>query len=346
MTDPHSSSPDFSSFLSARYLAWSVGLSLLGIGLVTWFTWTPGILASISPKRLPGLAIAVAVTLLRTLFSALRIRQLAENRISFAGALRVSLTWDFSSGIMPSWVGGAPMAAIALTRERMKIGEASAIMLFATLLDQLFFALAIPSMLLLSIGWKVFPPGMGHAGTIAAITVFAFILAYAMLLAYGVLFDPSAIKRLAARLGRFAWMRRRQPALEKLAADLEQGFLDIRSKPRGFLRRSYLFTFMMWLCRIALPAIVVLSFMPARVDLSFLRSMAMNIGGLVLPTPGGAGGMEGLFALFLGPLMIRPGFLGICIFLWRFISYYISIGCGLAVVLWYLRAVSKPVKMP
>jgi len=89
--------------------------------------------------------------------------------------------------------------------------------------------------------------------------------------------------------------------------------------------------------RALLPTIVILSLLPAPEILSFFRSMAMNLAFLVIPTPGGSGGVEGLFVLFQGPLIDRVAFVGLAVFLWRIISYYISIGFGMAVTTWYFN---------
>jgi uncharacterized protein (TIRG00374 family) len=255
-----------------------------------------------------------------------------------AGAARVSLAWDFSSGIMPSWIGGAPLAAVAMTREKLNAGESAALMVFATFLDQLFFVFTIPLLLLASIFWKVFPPGLGHAWTLATILAFVVILGYASLLAFGVLVNASIIRRFLNRVTDFGPFRSKKETVLGVAEQLQQSAESLKVRPRRFLWRSFMFTSLVWVCRMALPIAVLLSFMPADPWLSFLRSMAVNFGGLLMPTPGGAGGMEGLFAVFLGPLMIRPGFMGLVIFLWRLIGYYLSIGAGLVVVFWYMRA--------
>jgi hypothetical protein len=94
---------------------------------------------------------------------------------------------------------------------------------------------------------------------------------------------------------------------------------------------------MSWLCKIALPVIVVLSLLPANEILLVLRSLAMNLAFLVIPTPGGSGGVEGLFAIFLGPLIDRKAFIGLAVFVWRIITYYVSIGVGIMAMLWYVN---------
>src|SRR5690625_6152812 len=70
--------------------------------------------------------------------------------------------------------------------------------------------------------------------------------------------------------------------------------------------KAFLLSTMSWLCRVAFPVIVVLSLLPADEILLILRSLAMNLAFLIIPTPGGSGGVEGLFVLFIGPLIDRP----------------------------------------
>jgi hypothetical protein len=94
---------------------------------------------------------------------------------------------------------------------------------------------------------------------------------------------------------------------------------------------------MSWMCKVALPVIVVLSLLPGPEVLLVLRSLAMNLAFLVIPTPGGSGGVEGLFALFLGPLISRTSFIGLAVFTWRIITYYISIGLGIIAASWYVN---------
>jgi hypothetical protein len=94
---------------------------------------------------------------------------------------------------------------------------------------------------------------------------------------------------------------------------------------------------MTWLCKIALPVIVVLSLLPADEVLLSLRSLAMNLAFLVIPTPGGSGGVESLFAIFLGPLIDRKAFIGLAVFAWRIITYYSSIGLGIFAMIWYVN---------
>lgn len=335
------------SFISFRYLAISISLSVLTMAAVIYYTYTPGILTHLAPKRMPGLFIALVVSFLRVWFTAAKFRVLSEGMISWLGSFRIVLTWDFTSAVTPSTIGGAPMATYAMTKEGLKLGEATAIILYSVLLDQIWFALAIPILLISGIFYQVVPPEAGLIGEASMLILYTFLLCYAGLLAYGVLVNPAAIKKVVKFVFRLPFLNRWEEKISAEAENLESYAHQLRKKPPSFLLKAFFFSTMSWLARIALPTIVILSLLPAPEILSVLRSLAMNLAFLVIPTPGGSGGIEGLFVLFQGPLLfmspslismaVRESFIGLALFLWRVISYYITIAIGMAATTWYIN---------
>ncbi len=304
---------------------------------VIWYTYTPGVLENLAPKRLPGLFIAVLVSFLRIWFSAAKIRFLAEKQMSWLASFRVVLAWDFASAVTPSTIGGAPMATYAMSKEGMRLGSATAIVLYGVLLDQIWFAIAIPILLIAGVFYEVVPPEIGLIGEASMILLYVALLSYAGLLAYGVLVNPSAIKKVVLVVFKLPILRKHREKVAVEAENLEGYAHQLRKKPPSFLFKAFFFSTISWLCRVALATIVVLSLLPAPEILSVLRSLAMNLAFLVVPTPGGSGGIEGLFVLFQGPLISRQSFIGLAVFLWRIISYYISIALGMFATTWYIN---------
>lgn len=325
------------SLLSRKYLIISISLSLATMAGVIYWTYTPGVLEHLAPKRLPGLVIAVVVSLLRVWFSAAKIRFLSEKKLNWFASVRVVLAWDFTSAVTPSTIGGAPMATYAMTKEGLKLGDAGAIILYGVLLDQLWFAMAIPILLFAGIFYEVVPPEVGLVGDVSMGLLYVGLLSYAGVLAYGVLRNPAAIKKVVKVVFKLPVLRKMSDKIEVEAENLEQYAHQLRKKPFSFLMKAFFLSTMSWIMRIALPTIVVLSLLPAPEVLSVLRSLAMNLAFLVVPTPGGSGGVEGLFVLFQGPLIAREGFIGLALFLWRIISYYISVGLGIMATTWYVN---------
>ncbi|MEQ8524646.1 lysylphosphatidylglycerol synthase transmembrane domain-containing protein [Gracilimonas sp.] len=312
-------------------------LSLATMAGVIYWTYTPGVLEYLSKSRLPGLIIALVVSLLRVWFSAAKIRFLSEKKLDWYASVRVVLAWDFTSAVTPSTIGGAPMATYAMTKEGIKLGDSGAIILYGVLLDQIWFALAIPILLISGIFYEVVPPEIGLVGDVSMGLLYLGLLSYAGLLAYGVLVNPAAIKKVVKFVFKLPFLRRMSDKVEEEAENLEEYAQQLGQKPLSFLLKAFFLSTMSWLARIALPTIVVLSLLPAPEVLSVLRSLAMNLAFLVVPTPGGSGGVEGLFVLFQGPLISREGFIGLAVFLWRIISYYISIGLGMMATTWYVN---------
>lgn len=324
-------------YFSKRYLFISIGLSLAGMGIVIYLTYTPGVLEHLKPKRLPGLFIALVVSLLRVWFGAAKIRYLAEKMLSWMQSFRIILTWDFTSSVTPSTIGGAPMATYAMSKEGLTLGQSTAIILYGVLLDQLWFALSIPILLIAGIYFNVVPENIGMVGEASMFLLYAGLLTYAGLLAYGVLKNPAALRKMVNWVFKLPFLRRWQDKMAKEAEHLEEYSHELRKKPKSFLLKTFFLSTMSWICRIALPTIVILSLLPANEFLSLLRSLAMNLAFLIMPTPGGSGGVEGLFAIFQGPLIDRKAFIGLAVFLWRIISYYISIGLGMMATTWYIN---------
>lgn len=323
--------------ISKKYLIFSISLSVLTMAGVVWYTYTPGILDYLAPKRLPGLVIALVVSFLRVWFSAAKIRFLSEKTISWWGAFRVQLSWDFTSAVTPSTIGGAPMATYAMTKEGLKLGESTAIILYSVLLDQIWFAIAIPILLFAGIYFDVVPPEVGFLGEASMLVLYVALLSYATVLAYGVLINPAAISKIIKWVAKLPFLKSYRDNIDREALNLEQYAHQLKAKPLRFILQAFYYSTMSWLARIALAPIVILSLLPAPELLSVLRSLAMNLAFLVVPTPGGSGGVEGLFVLFQGPLISREAFIGLALFLWRIISYYITIAFGMMATTWYVN---------
>lgn len=326
-----------SSLISTKYILISLGLSVLGMAIVIYMTYSPGVLEHLRLKRMPGLVIAFGVTMLRLWFVAAKIKFLAEGELSWMGSIRVALTWDFASAVTPSTIGGAPVATYTMSKEGMKLGKSTAIVLYGVLLDQFWYALAVPILLVAGVWLEVIPPEIGFVGAATMVLIYAGLLLYGGLLAYGLLVNPASIKKLLKSVFRLPFLRKFNDKVSEEADNLEEYSHELRGKSSKFLLKAFYLSTMAWLCRVAIPVIVVLSLLPADEIMLVLRSLAMNLAFLVIPTPGGSGGVEGLFAIFLGPLIDRKVFIGLAVFVWRIITYYISIGLGIIATTWYVN---------
>ncbi len=323
--------------ISGKYLALSIMLSLFSMGVLIYLTYSPGLFDRLYWNRTPGLFIALFVVGLRSWFLSAKIRYLSEERLSWIASLRVVLCWEFTSSVTPSTIGGGPMATYVMTREHLSLGQASAIVIYGIMLDQLLLVIVIPILFMIGIYLPVVPENAGWSGHGAMFVIYIILLSYALFLTYGVFRNPAVLKRTVNVVFSMPLLRKYRFKIAREAENFEAYSHEMRKKPRSFLYKAFALSTLAWLAKVWLPSIVLLSFVPADVLLSFMRSMAMTMAGMFMPTPGGSGGLEGLYALFQGPLMERREFLGIAVFMWRLISFYVLVGTGLMAMSWYLN---------
>ncbi len=317
--------------ISWSSLAWPVLLSLLvlfGIGLLTY---QPGTLGSIARSINYGvLAGAVGVLAVRVLFSGWRMRLVSQGHLTFRQAVRGQLLWDFASMISPSLIGGGPLAAVLMSRDsRMPVGQVTSVMLFVMLLDQVWFAFAIAILVGASVFINVYPDALGWAGSTFFTLFFLGMLAYTGLFAWATLVRPQVLKTLVRGLTSLRLFRRFRHRADMEMENLLERAALLRSASVGFFLHGFITSVLIWMCRYLSLLMIVWS-VHEGLDKTvfFFRSMAMLTGSLLIPTPGGAGGIEGMYALFFSGLM-PIGLLAPTLLAWRVLAYYVFLGIGL-----------------
>ena len=315
---------------SWKTLFWPLLLSLLALGAIAAFTFEPGAFWTFARKVNPLLlGAACFMAALRVFVGGWRFRFISHGRLGWGEATRGQLAWDFLSNLTPTAVGGGPVAIIYLARDQnIPVGEASAFMLFSMVLDQLWFALSIPLLLGASAFIDVFPAAAGRIGHWTFFMTFAGLMIWAMLFAYATLVRPRLLQRLARWLFSFRLLQRFRPRVVQEATRFAERARSLRAESAGFYLKSMLLTLGVWIGRYLLAVLVIWSVYPALdLVLATLRSAALLFCGLLMPTPGGAGGLEGLYALFFGPLMPQT-LMAPTLLVWRFLGYYVFLALG------------------
>ncbi|MCB0719650.1 MAG: flippase-like domain-containing protein [Bacteroidetes bacterium] len=326
---------------SIRNLAISLVLSAAVLAYVAYRTWEPNAFESVRNSfsyLFAGLALVTVV--LRFLLGGLRLRQASHGRFSLRDGIRGQLAWDFFSNVTPSVVGGGPFAALYMSRQtKASPGESTAIFLFLMFLDQIFFALTVPLILGAALFMPVFPTSFGTVGTSAFAAYFIGMMVWVVLFGYTTVFKPELLERILKRVFRFRFLSRFQDRVVEEAAAMRERAKVLRAESAAFFGKAFLLTCASWLVKHFLVIFVLLAVTrPVDPILVTLRSMAMTIGALVMPTPGGSGGMEALYAFFIGPL-IPKATIAPTMLMWRVLGYYIYIALGAVLTLSFVRTV-------
>ncbi len=316
--------------LPFKNILWPFLLSLVVLILIGYSTFEPAAFKQTLSGINSGFLIATAImVILRVIFGAWRFSFISRGKLNFIKGLRGQLAWDFFSNVTPAALGGGPFAAIYVAKDsKMRVGETTALVLFTILLDQLWAALMIPFILTSAVYIAVIPPQFGSVGTLAVIGYFALMLSWVGVFGYATLFRPELIERLSDRIFRIGLLKRFRQRVATEMNKMSEGARMLRAQPFSFFSKAFILTAATWIPRYLLPVFIVLSvFQDLEAFLFFVRGITMTVASFIVPTPGGAGGIEGLYVLFLGP-MIPTALVAPTLFLWRFFGYYIFVAFG------------------
>ena len=328
--------------LPLRRIFWPLLLSISVLLVIAYFTFDPEEFRQLELMRRlnPWLAAAALGTLvLRVFFGGWRLSYVSDGRLDLMAGIRGQLAWDFFSNVTPSAVGGGPVAAFYVARDRgIPFGEATAFMLFSVLLDQFWFVLTVPLMLISAFYLDLFPGSIGLAGALTMIGYFIGMMTWSAFFAYAMLFRPVLLEQGADRLFRLRWLRRFHARVMGEMGQLRHRAEALSRQPPRFFVNGFLLTMGGWISRYLLVVLIVWSVYPQLdVILFFMRSVAMMLGSLILPTPGGAGGLEGFYVLFLGPPLMPQTLVAPTLLTWRILGYYLFVALGLALPLYQAR---------
>ncbi|HRK73055.1 MAG TPA: lysylphosphatidylglycerol synthase transmembrane domain-containing protein [Rhodothermales bacterium] len=316
--------------VNARNLLIPLLFSAVAFGIVTWLTYVPGMWANLAKVFKPGLLVAAILTVsLRVVIGAFRIKFVSHGRIPFVPALRTQLVWDFYANITPSVIGGTPFAALYMNKDqRIPLGEASGIMMFLMLLDQIWFAVSILIMLGASMFVEIIPASVGIIGEGAISLYFLAIMSWAAIFAYATLVRPQILEWLVLKLFSLRFLSRFKARADREMEALQARAAIIRKEKPMFFVKGVLMTASLWVCRYFLLLFVVMSITEVYNPVQIIfRAMAILLSYIIMPTPGGAGGIEAAYTVFMTPLL-GAAYVAPTLFAWRFIGFYMFIIIG------------------
>ena len=261
--------------------------------------------------------IAILVMVLRDLAYAYRLSVLLN--YSVWKALRVVVMWEFSSAVSPGVVGGSAVAIFLLKREGKSYGESAALVLSTVFLDNLFYVLLLP-VLLLFFGLGVLN-SVSEYKDVYLFGYFIFVLISALLA--GALFVfPDRVRRMLVNVS-VLFSGKRGEQLRQFSNNVKTASNSMKAFGIGKWMKLFASTSLAWLCRFLILNISV----EILVDLSFQEHAQLLTGHVlvwsalvIIPLPGGAGISEYLAHQIL-PGLSSGGSVFIPL-VWRLISYY------------------------
>lgn len=332
---------------------------LFGLGVVAWMfvrDFEPGMFRGIRFTWASAAWLAVAVLCMfgRDLGYMIRIRVLSEGRLSWRQAFRIIMLWEFTSAVTPSAVGGTSVAVVYVHKEGISVGESTAIVMLTSFLDELYFLVMFPVMLLAVGGRQLFEITTASDGIATGLMTFALVgyglkALWVAIMGYGLFFNPRGLKWVIVKIFGLRWLRRWRDGAIRAGDDIVACSARIRHNGPGFWTKALGSTFLSWSSRyLVANALVMAMFSVGDHLLLFARQLVMWIMMLVMPTPGGSGFAEYIFSTYCSDLIMvapamRHGAAVLIALLWRGVTYYPYLAVG-AVVFprWVNRNFMRP----
>lgn len=324
---------------------------VIGVGVVIWLfhgEFNPAVFSKFEFSWRTALAIVAAMIFVigRDFGLSWRFHTIAGGDLSWWRAIKVDLMCAFTSAITPSVVGGSALAIFYLNREGIKVGRATTLTLTTLFLDELFFVIFCPVLVLLIPDAELF--GSNHAETLLESIRIVFWLVYAGIVIWtailftGIILKPEAVAKAMHKIFSIKILRRWQPAIDRTAGNMVETSAFVKQASRSWWAKVFGATVVSWFSRYLVVNALFWGFVPAASGLLvFGRQFVVWVVLMVSPTPGGSGISEWLFTNYYGDLIGDLSVALIIALIWRVLSYYVYLLAGCCLLPSYFSKSSK-----
>ncbi len=269
-----------------------------------------------------------------------RIRLLTDKQLSWKRSFYVISLWEFASTVTPTVVGGSAVAVYIVHREHISAGRSTAIVLVTAFLDELFFLIMVPILIVLGGYHEIFhfalQTGQFQRGVFWI--GYSIIFLITLIIGLGIFIRPQTIANLIRAIGKINFLKKWKKELEDTARDIEITSGELSGKSMVFWIKTMGATILTWSARFLVVNVLILLFTGACQHLIvYARHLMIWVLLLVTPTPGGSGVAELIFGYYLND-QVPAGLVHPMAIVWRAVTYYPYILLGIVVLPVWLRS--------
>ena len=305
--------------------------------LINW-TWTSTLF----------LFLALCFGVMRDLMYMYRIRLLSDKQLTWKQSFQVIMLWEFGSAITPSVVGGSALAFFIVSLEGIPVGRSTAIVMITALLDELFYIIITPIVVLIVGASLAFNTdfrftflGYEFGETQIFFIGYGFMCLLTLIILVAIFFFPQGFRKLLYILSEKKLFRKIKDKTKKMGDDIVTSSQEFKGKGIVFWAKAYLCTVFSWTSRFLVVNCILLAFSPVGEHLLiFARQLVMWIILCISPTPGSSGVAEFAFPLFIGEFMSQGTHATIAL-IWRLFTYYPYLILGSLVLPYWTKRVFK-----
>lgn len=277
-----------------------------------------------------------------------RFRALTDRKLSWMSAWKVDMLCEFTNCVTPSAVGGSSLGMVFLNSQGIEIGRATTLMLTTLFLDELFFVVSCPIVVLFSSSADIFASGgtdFSHGIKYTFWSVYALIALWTFLLFAGIIWKPEWIKKTLHKIASWRWLKKWSASIAGLGDNMVATSVELRKKPFRFWLEVFCGTALSWTARYFVVNVLFFGFLPMDDPYQWVilaRQFVIWVVLMVSPSPGGAGLSEWLFSEYYGDLVPTAGIALILAIFWRIITYYLYLLIGAVIVpIWLKRTMAR-----
>lgn len=299
--------------------------------------------------------IALLMVAVRDLGYMYRIRVLTDKKLTWRQSFDVIMLWEFASAITPSVVGGSGVALFIVNREGIPMGKSTAVVMVTAMLDELFYIIMVPIVLLIVsteslfiltenhtiFGWELNMQGIFWVG-------YGFLVLLTLIILLGVFIRPQGTKAVLGAIFKVRFLKRWRHKALQTGDGIITTSKELKGKPIGFWFKTFGATFFSWTARFWIVNFMIMAFTShsfADNMMIYARQLVMWVIMLISPTPGGSGVAEIAFSGFLSDFMPLAVPVIVMAILWRLFSYYPYLFIGSFILPRWLRRTARDKKL-
>ena len=321
-----------------RYKKWLIGslvISAVSIALVTCLTFNSETVEALRRIKLEYILAAALLHISSYFIWGLRTRALCKAlgyRISVLKMTEIVISSTFLAGITPSSAGGELLRVHGLSRNKIPIGKATAIVIGERLLDAIFIFSCLPFALYI-LGDILSNYEFDAALLTANILVFVLLVFFI----YGV-WKPEKVKyvthRLTGKLAHF-FGKKTDAAVSHLMEQIDREIDHFHDSVRVFFsegKRGLLwgiaYTFIFWTVEFSILILILMGLSRTPSILTAFAAQVLLAVIMVIPATPGASGVAELGAASIFSIFVDSSVLGITVLAWRTLTYHMNLLMG------------------
>ncbi len=281
-----------------------------------------------SAKSSMFIVLAILMIFVRDIGYIIRIRLLTDKKLTWYRSFIVIMMWEFASALSPGVVGGAAVAMFILNREKIPMGRATALVVITAFMDNLFFVLCVP-LIVLSVGYSVMFDDFNGEISGGLVTLFwlgyGVIVFVSLLLFISLFFQPKLIKSMLMLIAKLPFIRKYRNDFMRTGDEIIITSREFKNRSMKFWLAIFGSTFLSWTGRYLVINMILAAFLSLGFYEHFVvlaKQFALWVIMLVSPTPGASGVAEWGFTRLLGSFATSALLISSLAILWRLISYF------------------------